>query len=636
MRALACLGVLLYHTWPQLLPGGFLGVDVFFVISGFLITSLLVKELETTGKLQMRRFWLRRWRRLFPAVFTLVVLCVPLAGIVNLDLLAKIRPQILGAWSFSYNWVQIIQGNDYFDQRTPMLLTNLWTLAVEQQFYWIWPIVVVVTFQIHRRARPLIPVILSVVSLDLTVFYLQNGAGISRAYLGSDAHAYGLMIGAGLAFALNSPLNPAGLPDRACSAWISAILAWVGLGGVAVLFCTVSDQSPLTYPWLTLLLVLATALVLQALVDVHQLSSTPAHWLSRCLELGVLRWIGLRSYGIYLWHWPLLIIWKDLFPSTPPWLTTITILSLACLLAALSFKLIETPMRRQGIIRTLGGWFGLNHKHSPEIRQVAREYSSAVVFWRRAPRCALFSCLTLFLLAAFIWPTVLAPQASELEQAFGRLEDAPSTISQTEGDLLAGENSSPQDGSLQETAAPNGDEPSSSAPASSTPLAISGENIIVIGDSVTAMCQGTLETTWPGIVVDGQKNRNYTQVPQLLTSYRDAGQLRHYVVVSVAVNAAIRMEHVENWLEIIGPERKLILVTGHGTQSEPWIDQSNQTIIQAAQSYPDQVSVAPYRDQVTAHPDSVYRDQVHPRPEGEYLYAEAIDQGLQSAFNQEN
>ena len=160
LRAVAVALVLVYHLLPGLLPGGMVGVDAFFVISGFLITSLLLVERRTTGRIDAGRFWIRRLRRIVPALLVAVAATVSAAACLGGDVLLAVRRQVLGSVLLVYNWVEIVAGSSYFDRTQPLLLTNVWSLAVEEQFYLVWPLVVIALLArgvSRRRVRADIP-----------------------------------------------------------------------------------------------------------------------------------------------------------------------------------------------------------------------------------------------------------------------------------------------------------------------------------------------------------------------------------------------------------------------------------------------------------------------------------------------
>ena len=201
LRALAVVAVVVFHLNPAWLPGGFLGVDIFFVVSGFLITTLLVREHARTGRLDLPAFWARRARRLLPALLVVIPFSVLLAWVSERDLLVGIGPQVLGALTFSFNWVQIAAGSNYFAATSPQLLTNLWSLAVEEQFYLAWPLITLGLLTAIRSARSRIGIVLILAAGSgfLMAARFDPEVGATRVYYGTDTHVFGLMIGAALA-----------------------------------------------------------------------------------------------------------------------------------------------------------------------------------------------------------------------------------------------------------------------------------------------------------------------------------------------------------------------------------------------------------------------------------------------------
>ncbi|MEO7060002.1 MAG: acyltransferase [Lapillicoccus sp.] len=201
LRALAIAAVVAYHLDPTWLPGGFLGVDVFFVVSGFLITTLLVRESARPGGIAFGRFWVRRARRLLPALVVCVGVCVLVARLVHPDLLVHLGRQVVGALTFSTNWVEISAGSSYFDQTAPQLFMNMWSLAVEEQFYLVWPLVVAGLVAAALRPRVRVGMTLGVAALStaLMAWGFVAGQDPTRVYYGTDTHVMGLMLGAALA-----------------------------------------------------------------------------------------------------------------------------------------------------------------------------------------------------------------------------------------------------------------------------------------------------------------------------------------------------------------------------------------------------------------------------------------------------
>ncbi|MEO8906628.1 MAG: acyltransferase, partial [Microbacteriaceae bacterium] len=369
-RAIAVVAVIVYHVFPGLLPGGFIGVDVFFVISGFLITSLLIGERASAGRVSFKRFWQRRVRRLVPAIVVLVLVCCTSALIVGGDVLVGLGRQVLGAATFSYNWLDIASGSSYFSRDAPELFRNLWSRAVEEQFYLLWPLLLIVLLLI-RNNRVRIAVLLALAAASATLMWLlyTPGADATRVYFGTDTHSFGLMIGAALALVVRS-MKPLDLNAGESPLQVFARRWLPGLGLIslaAVLGATwwLHDDAAITYRGGLVAVSVLTAIVIWAAVTLRSPRSSAAgrSALGGALDIAPLRAIGARSYGLYLWHWPVLVLvaaaWS---PGADTLERTLMIGAVAlCITAAaavLSYRFVEQPVRRhgfRGIARTVNG-----------------------------------------------------------------------------------------------------------------------------------------------------------------------------------------------------------------------------------------------------------------------------------------
>jgi peptidoglycan/LPS O-acetylase OafA/YrhL len=331
LRALAVAAVMLFHANVSWAKGGFLGVDVFFVLSGFLITRLLLEERELTGHVALLRFYLRRILRLFPALVVVSLACAIYAAIwLPHDQLVRTLHDVFATATYHMNWVQALHRQPPFG-----LLDHAWSLSIEEQFYVLWPLVLIGAHRLGGvRGVAVAALAGALASAALRLALIHHGSPDIRVYFGLDTHADGLLMGCALA-ALT--LLWAGLPD----AFTHRGSRWIGpaaLVVIAIAASTVSLTSRALYEWGYLLFVLATTLLIADLYS-RGLTSRPLHH-----EPFVA--IGRISYGLYLWHWPVFLVLNG---GRIHWgFVPLTILRLLVsgLMATLSFVLVERPFLR--------------------------------------------------------------------------------------------------------------------------------------------------------------------------------------------------------------------------------------------------------------------------------------------------
>jgi peptidoglycan/LPS O-acetylase OafA/YrhL/lysophospholipase L1-like esterase len=352
IRAIAVAAVVAYHLQVPGLGGGLLGVSVFFTLSGYLITSLLLREVAQHGLVDLKAFWVRRARRLLPALsFMLAVVALTTAIARPEKLVATLR-EALCALLYVANWTTIARGDDYFARFTgPGPLDHLWSLAIEEQFYLAWPLVVFALLWLGARTRrgrwplALVTVLLAALSTWVIVHaYDPNAANNTRAYEGTDCRAAALLVGALAALAL--PLDRAGTVSRRMRVALD-VLGAVGLSGVALSIACTDEYSSFLYRGGELVLAASTAFVAMA-------ASHPETLVARALRIAPLRWIGARSYGVYLWHLPVVVFMPDTMLASAPVARGVIEVALIVVLAAASYRLIEEPMRRRAPASRLG------------------------------------------------------------------------------------------------------------------------------------------------------------------------------------------------------------------------------------------------------------------------------------------
>ena len=363
VRAVAVIAIIIYHLNPQWLSGGFLGVDTFFVISGYLITSLLLTEYHNTGKIKLMSFWLRRVKRLIPAVLFLVMGVIVLSLIFMPTEIQKVRADSIAAIFYVSNWWYIMQNVDYFEQFAVQPLKHLWSLAIEEQFYLVFPIVLLSLLSFIRRLKSIriIFLILLVISMiAMMVLYVPN-ENVARVYFGTDTRIQTLLMGVLLAlvwppFQLKAKVNRQ----------MRTMIDTAGVVGLAILFICfkfVSETNSILYYGGFFLISTVTLLVIAS--SVH-----PSGYFAKFLGNKVFTFIGSRSYSLYLWHYPIIVLIHHQFVQgqIPPLVYVVELL-LMVLMAEFSYKFIEQPFRKEGF-----NIFAFNHLKNWRSQKVLRTW----------------------------------------------------------------------------------------------------------------------------------------------------------------------------------------------------------------------------------------------------------------------
>jgi peptidoglycan/LPS O-acetylase OafA/YrhL len=341
LRAIAVIAVFAYHARIDWLPGGFLGVDLFFVLSGYLITSLLLVEWEARNRIDLRRFWLRRARRLLPALVVVVLGALVLSAIFARQDLAHTRSDAVSSLLYYTNWHEIFANRSYFVRTgNPSLLTHLWSLAVEEQFYLVWPLLLVPALVLLGRRRLPMLVIAGIAASAALMWMLYNpGSDPSRVYFGTDTRAFLLLMGILLAL-----VWPA-IERLRRALPLLELLGIAALVGAVLLFRNMQDFSPTLYRGGDLAASFCFVVLIAAVAH-------PKTGIGDALGVAPLRWIGERSYGIYLWHWPIIVLLAGV--NTRPGLGIVAAEAALVLAAAtLSYRFVEQPIRTGSLQRRL-------------------------------------------------------------------------------------------------------------------------------------------------------------------------------------------------------------------------------------------------------------------------------------------
>ena len=346
LRAFAVFAVILYHMGAPFARGGLLGVTVFFVISGYLITGLLTAEWESSGTIDLPQFWFRRIRRLFPAIVLVIVIMAAVYSFASPLLLTKMRPDIIPGLFWFENWWYILRDLSYFEAAgAPSPLTHFWSLAIEEQFYLIWPILLLCAYKAGAKKRFVrrACLVLAVASAIAMAVMYDPAGDPSRVYYGTDTRAFSLLIGAWLSFAWpGSQLTTSSTRNVPSSS--VAILDVVGLVaflGIVAMCVFISGYSDFMYYGGLLICSVLSAAVIAVLAH-------PRSLFARIAALKPFVWIGQRSYGMYLWHFPIIVLLQPRNATALPWWVYLVEIALTIGIAHLSYQFVETPIRREG------------------------------------------------------------------------------------------------------------------------------------------------------------------------------------------------------------------------------------------------------------------------------------------------
>ena len=613
VRALAVLTVIGFHEGASGLRGGFLGVDIFFVLSGFLITDLLVARYDRSGRLNLADFWTRRARRLLPALAVMLVVVTAAAAVIEPAQEASLRLALLAAATYTSNWYQILHHVSYFaaisQAAAPPPFDHLWSLAIEEQFYLVWPLIVlcVIVRLDARRARVICALIGAAVSALVMAIQYTPGGDPSAVYYGTGTHASALLIGATLALAW--PLR-----------WLAAIpaaharrLDMAGIAGLVVLAWAVghfSGGDPVVYP---------VGLLLAALAAAGLVAAAAGHGVIAALtSVQPLRWVGIRSYGIYLWHWPVIALGTALAGpgASSPWLWPVET-GVMIALASVSWRFIEAPIMRNGL--------GVTVRHWVQLIGAASRRPAAGPARRAAPVTMAAAVAIIFVLACYGVarpPAAAAPGGLLRQVANGERVSSASR-------------STPADPSPSSAPSPVGRAPARATPAPPpaacrpAPPRVSGSQVTAVGDSVLLASAAALEAALPGVYIDAKVDRQMPTGLTLVRSLAATGRLRHVVVVSLGTNGAVTARQLRQLQRAAGPDRELVLVSTFGPQA--W-EHAVNTVLAAAARHGQHTELANWYAAIAARPALLWPDGIHPRPAGARIYARVVRTAIKAGL----
>lgn len=609
LRALAVIAVIIYHADSRWLGGGFLGVEVFFVISGYLITLLLVAERERTGSISLGNFWMRRARRLLPALWLLLTLLAVWCAIWERDRLGMLRGDTLGGFFYGANWFQIWTGSSYTSSFAFAPLRHLWSLAVEEQFYIVWPLVMWVLL---RRVRPRTSPVLAVwfvvcaaaVAVMTAVIHRTGPVGslaetpeqymsflgrqVLRTdflYLGTFSRASGLFLGAALAMVW----RPWALVRRGLRGG-NGVFDTLGVAALAALgwMCwtfrdVVRGETQHAYDLLYrggfLMVGLASVVAIMAVTK-------PRSILGRyVLGNPVLVWVGTRSYGLYLYHWTIFQLYRKT-AGTPLTLREFAgLMAVTVVVTEASYRLVELPVRagRLGL-----AWRRWRNPSGPAALEARRRLTTAVL---------LVSVLPLFAFGSMATARVIQ-------------DDITANLDDNEGAVVTIPTIAPKP-----TTAPG--QTTVPMPTTSPPKII---DVLAVGDSV--MLGSARKLAAQGLTVDAAKNRQPLDALQIFNYYRSTKELGETVVIHLGTNGTTKAGIFDRLMKPLAEVDRVIVLTVRVPTRE--YERINNDIIYALQGRYPNVEILDWYTISKDHPEWFAKDKVHPNDAGQDRYVAEI------------
>jgi peptidoglycan/LPS O-acetylase OafA/YrhL len=568
LRAIAVTAVIFYHLGFQWIPGGFLGVDLFFVISGYVITRLLLDSIARSGGLDLRGFYKARARRLLPPMVFMIVVTAFYISIWAQDSVKRFLTDTPFALTGGMNWWLVFKEQDYFEAiGRPPLLQHTWSLAVETQFYLIWPVLLLIILK--RFGKKVIPIaalaiaLFSGTALFLVSLQLDATSTVSHVYFGTDTHSIGLFLGAALAVSW-IPQNFKSEVSNKAQNFIDFIGVF-GLVGILGSFLLIDESSPTAYKIAFPLAAIFGAAIITSIVH-------PASRFAPILQNRVLLWIGERSYAIYLWHWVVFQITRPRVDIDGEDWALITLRILVVLaLADISLKLVELPIR-SGKVEY---WFkGMKYRTAPV---------------RRRQKIAVISSISVLLVSLSALSSVALVTSNRVAQEFQEsLQIEPELIPPV-----------PENSDRAET-------------------------IWLTGDSVILGIRNSLAEIRPLLVVNARVGR---AAPELLQEMsRDLEKAAgSTVVMDLGNNDLLTEDTVRAIFELVKESSKVVVV--NTAVPRPYRDANNELLTELAAQYPN-VRIVDWNALSDGHPEYFAPDGVHLIPTGVSAYVMAIDEAL--------
>lgn len=590
VRTLAVLGVIIYHLLPTTLPGGYLGVPLFLLISGYFVTLQLVRQMDQTGGIQLTKFYLKRLRRLYPVLIVMLTVTTAYITLFARDLLHNIKSTIATNLLWVYNWWEIGHGQSYFDRfngESPF--THLWTLGVEAQFYFLWPLILFMLFLILRkRSKIKWTVFILAVASAVEMALLFDPQNINRVYYGTDTRAFSLLLGSWLALCWPIDRLNASLTTHA-----ARILDGVGIGALLITllgFFTLPGQSSWTYRGGMFFYSLIGMILIATVVY-------PGSHMNRWLINPFFTWIGQRSYGIYVYQLPVMVFYERVVEiGRHPVINALVECLLILAISEFSYRLVEQP---------------LAHYQWRYLPASIRHWIDFKMHdWHQWLKVGPVVIICFIALCGLMLPSKPAKKSAVQT----RIEKSRQATAAKNKQIAKGKTAkvNVNSKSLQKKYG-----------LTSNQLKAASElKVTAIGDSVMADASQDIQEIMPHAYVDAEVGRQGSATPAVIKDLKAKGQLQKNVILNLGTNGAMDSQTINDILTAIGKDHQVYWITPH-VPTRDWEQTVCDQIKQAAKQNAN-VHVIDWNQAANGHAEWFAQDKVHMNEQGNAYFTRLI------------
>ena len=590
VRTLAVLGVIIYHLLPTTLPGGYLGVPLFLLISGYFVTLQLVRQMDQTGGIQLTKFYLKRLRRLYPVLIVMLTVTTAYITLFARDLLHNIKSTIATNLLWVYNWWEIGHGQSYFDRfngESPF--THLWTLGVEAQFYFLWPLILFMLFLILRkRSKIKWTVFILAAASAVEMALLFDPQNINRVYYGTDTRAFSLLLGSWLALCW-----PIDRLNASLTAHAARILDGVGIGALLITllgFFTLPGQSSWTY---------RGGMFFNSLIGMILIATVvhPGSHMNRWLTNPFFTWIGQRSYGIYVYQLPVMVFYERVVEiGRHPVINALVECLLILAISEFSYRLVEQP---------------LAHYQWRYLPASIRHWIDFKMHdWHQWLKVGPVVIICFIALCGLMLPSKPAKKSAVQT----RIEKSRQATAAKNKQIAKGK-----------TAKVNVNSKSLQKKYGLTSAqlkAASQLKITAIGDSVMADASRDIQEIMPHAYVDAEVGRQGNATPGVIKDLKAKGQLQKIVILNLGTNGAMNTQTIDDILNAIGSDHQIYWITPH-VPTRDWEQTVCDQIKQTAKQHSN-VHVIDWNQAANNHAEWFGQDKVHMNEQGNVYFTSLI------------